>query len=261
MDRAARRLLESRLSRTPIGPAGISEVPGSESAGYGIQKRLHALLSAEGRGDLVGYKVGATSPDLQRALGLSGPAAGGMFANCAHLSGVSLRRDAFRRPGVECEIALTLGTDLDPGGAPYGTADVARAVAACHAAIEVVDNRFSDLAAISAPELIADDMLHAACVLGPPVGTVGDLAATRGHLTFNGQAVGSGRGSDLMGHPHAVLAWLANRLADNGQPLRAGYVILCGSVVPLQWLDDHPGGPLTVVARFEELGEARVHFR
>ena len=260
VDRAARQLRDARLSGSLVEPFSGAAKPLSEANGYAIQTRVHTLLSAAGRGEIVGYKVGATSPEQQQALGLNGPAAGGMFANTAHATGVSLRRETFQRPGVECEIALTLGSDLSGRQTPYQGTDVAGAVATCHAAIEILENRYEDLAAMSAPDLIADDMLNAACVLSPPAGSSIDLAAARGCMTFNGRVVGEGRGSSLMGHPHVVLAWLANQLARNGQPLRAGQVVMCGSLTPLVWLDDHGDGPLTVAAKFDQLGEARVHF-
>jgi 2-oxo-3-hexenedioate decarboxylase/2-keto-4-pentenoate hydratase len=40
-----------------------------------------------------------------------------------------------------------------------------------------------------------------------------------------------------MGHPLHALAWLANSLAEHGQPgLKAGEFVLLGSVVETQWL-------------------------
>ena len=184
-----------------------------------------------------------------------------MTATGIHPSGVELRRSRYRAPGVECEIALTLDADLDGAGAPHTRASVAGAVASCHAAIEVIDDRYEDLGAMGGPTLIADDMLHAACVLGRPVRPGADLAAVRGVFHVNGRAAGSGRGADLMGHPYEVLAWLANRLAEVGQPLLAGHVVMCGSVVAPLWLADQPVGDLEVVANFDGLGEARATFR
>ena len=41
----------------------------------------------------------------------------------------------------------------------------------------------------------------------------------------------------VMGHPLHALAWLANSLAEHGQPnLKAGEFVLLGSVVETQWL-------------------------
>ena len=50
-------------------------------------------------------------------------------------------------------------------------------------------------------------------------------------MTINGEIVGEGHGSDVMGHPLEPLAWLANKLAEQGLGLSAGMVIITGSIV------------------------------
>ncbi|MQF67802.1 hydratase, partial [SAR202 cluster bacterium AD-802-F09_MRT_200m] len=55
--------------------------------------------------------------------------------------------------------------------------------------------------------------------------------AAYGSMTINGEMVGDGHGSDVMGHPLEPLAWLANKLAEQGLGLYAGMVIITGSIV------------------------------
>ncbi|MBI4183020.1 MAG: fumarylacetoacetate hydrolase family protein [Proteobacteria bacterium] len=260
--RAARRIADARLEGAPLEPLPEAERPQTEDEGYLVQRAVHRLLTEAGRGETAGFKVGATAKSMQEYLGLSGPGAGRMVANGVHVSGVALARGAFLSPAVECEIALTLGADLPPAKVPYRREGVAGAVAACHAAIEVVDNRYGDFARLGAPTLIADDMFNAACVLGRPVspGPGLDLAAAKGALAIDGRRIGGGKGADLMGHPYEVLAWLANRLAGLGDGLKAGQVLMCGSVIPPVWLKDQPAGRLLVEVAFEGLGEVRVQF-
>jgi len=57
-----------------------------------------------------------------------------------------------------------------------------------------------------------------------------------GQTFIHGVEVGCGTGSDVMGHPHAALAWLANNLAGRGRFLRAGQIVLTGSLVQTVWL-------------------------
>ena len=54
----------------------------------------------------------------------------------------------------------------------------------------------------------------------------------RGTTTIAGDYKGEGFGRDVMGHPFAALAWLANALQDRGHQLLAGQVVLTGSLVP-----------------------------
>ena len=46
---------------------------------------------------------------------------------------------------------------------------VAPSVAACMAAIELVDDRYADYRSLGTPTLIADDFFHVGCVLAPEV--------------------------------------------------------------------------------------------
>ncbi|MBT5897614.1 MAG: hydratase, partial [Rhodospirillaceae bacterium] len=62
-----------------------------------------------------------------------------------------------------------------------------------------------------------------------------------GRMLINGEVVGQGVGGDALGHPLVPLAWLANNLNQRGTMLRAGDVVLTGSIVATKWLQpgDH----------------------
>ena len=57
-----------------------------------------------------------------------------------------------------------------------------------------------------------------------------------GRAVINGVEAGRGSGADVLGHPHNALAWLANHLAAEGKALRAGEIVLTGSLVKTVWL-------------------------
>jgi 2-keto-4-pentenoate hydratase len=48
-----------------------------------------------------------------------------------------------------------------------------------------------------------------------------------------GEVVSTGIGAAVLGHPLAAVAWLAATVRDLGRPLRAGEVILSGSLGPM----------------------------
>ena len=256
---AAALLADARLARTRLDGLPADCRPRDQAEAYATQALLHATLAARGLGPIAGHKIGCTTPVMQRFLGIGSPCAGGMFTAMIHRDAADLRFDDFLHVGVECEIAVRLGADLPATGAPFDTARVAVAVDACMAAIEIVDDRWTDYKRVDTPSLIADDFFNAACVLGPPIADwrMLDLAQIVGVTTINGIEAGRGHGADVMGHPLAALAWLADSLAARGETLRAGDVVLTGSVVETRWVSRGD----TVVASLSGLGEARADFR
>jgi 2-oxo-3-hexenedioate decarboxylase/2-keto-4-pentenoate hydratase len=176
---------------------------------------------------------------MQRYLGIPNPCAGGLVAKSLQMGEGRFRHDHFVRVGVECEIAVRLGFDLNRGDAPHDRQSVMQAVDACMAAIEIVDDRYLDYRSLDTPTLIADDFFNAGAVLGAPVQAWQglDLASLEGRLRINGVTFGAGRGADILGHPLNALAWLANALNERRRCLREGEIVLLGSVVQTRWLE------------------------
>jgi 2-keto-4-pentenoate hydratase len=235
---AAKAIAAARRARTPLQGLAPDIAPRDEAEGYRIQHAVHDLLAAD-VGPLVGYKIGCTSAVMQNYLGIPHPCGGGVFSRGVHSSGVSLRHGDFVRVGVECEIAVRLGGDLAASGTAFTADTVAPAIDAYHPAIEIVDDRYADWRSIGAPTLVADDFFAAGCVLGAPVSrsVAPDLLHVIGRAAINGVEAGRGTGADVLGHPHAALAWLANHLAACGKHLRAGQIVLTGSLVKTLWLN------------------------
>ncbi len=252
-ERAAAYILERRRERKPIGDLPADCAPADEAEAYTIQTHLHAQTAALG-----GYKIGCTTPVMQDYIGIRQPCAGGILEADIHRSHATLQMSHFLRPGVECEIAAQLGQPLPARDTPYDRATVGHAISALYTAIELVDDRYEDWRAMSAPALIADDFFNAGAVLGQPV-TKWDatgLENLTGWMQINGHEVGTGRGSDILGHPLEALAWLANQRSNTGQGLPADSVVLLGSIVQTHWVQ---GGDQVEVG-IDQLGTASVFF-
>ena len=254
---AATLVATARRARAPLEPLPDDVAPSDEAAGYRIQDAVHALLASD-CGPLIGHKIGCTSAVMQRYMRIQHPCGGGVFAGGVHHSGAVLRHGDFVRVGVECEIAVRLGRDLGPADAPFTAQTVAPAIEAYLPAIEIVDDRYADWRTIGAPTLVADDFFAAGCVLGAavPRAAAPDLLDVTGIAVINGVEVGRGSGADVLGHPHAALAWLANHLASSGKALRAGELVLTGSLVQTVWL----GAGDKVVMDLSGLGTVTVDF-
>jgi len=60
-----------------------------------------------------------------------------------------------------------------------------------------------------------------------------DLAANGLTMSRNNAVIDSGVSKVCMGSPLNVLVWLASKLADAGEPLRAGQIVFAGSLIPI----------------------------
>jgi 2-oxo-3-hexenedioate decarboxylase/2-keto-4-pentenoate hydratase len=227
--------------------------PPDLAAARRLQDAVHERLSAR-LGPRIGWKIGCTTAVMQRFLGIPEPCEGGIFQANVQDSPGRFPAAAHHRIGVECEIAVRIGRDLPPGA--HGGDVLAAAVEAVLPAIEVVDDRYADFAALGAPTLLADDFFQAGCVLGAPVADWRDLdlAALSGRMLTDGVEVGSGHGRDVLGHPLNALAWLAGTLARRGRGLMAGEIVLLGSLVQTQWIK--PGARIAI--EIEALGRVEM---
>jgi 2-keto-4-pentenoate hydratase len=247
-EKTAAALHQARQARERVAPLPAGVAPRTVAEGAAAQ---HALFRRGGTVRPGGFKIGATARRMQEYLGLSGPAAGFMATGDVHPSGVTLRFADYVHPGVECELAVRLAHDLPPG--PCTQEQAAAAVGELVAAIELVENRYGDLAELGTPTLIADQVFHAAAVVGA-AGTTDwrklDLETLPGRIVVDGHVRDQGVGADLMGHPLNSLAWLAgSAVAEAFGGLKAGQVVMLGSVTPPVWLT----APATVTVEFAPL--------
>jgi len=252
----ARALLAARRAGRPAGPLPEALRPRDLAEAIAAQIALAGLLGAL---PPAGFKLGATGARMMAYLGVGAPIAGFMEARNIHADGATVPFHASPRMGVECEIAVRLAGDLPPG--PCDLATAAAAIGTVMPAIEIVAHRYDppggDLAAMGAATLVADQMFHAGCVLGPeqPLGAL-DLAALVGTMSQDGVVFDQGLGAELLGHPLAALAWLA-RSAEAAAfgGLRAGQIVMLGSVTPPLWVEQ----PGTITVEFTALGVVTLH--
>jgi len=195
---------------------------------YAIQAEYARLRAAAGA-TLIGRKIGATSEAIQQQLGVGTPDYGHLFDDMVIADGGAVDLSELVAPMIEPEIAFRLGRPLSGPGLEL--ADVLAAVTAVCPALEIIDSRIADWK-IAFVDTVADNGSSARCVFGPEQtldpGT--DLSAEFVRLSQDGIEVTSGPGTAVLGHPAAAVAWLANSLAEFGASLRAGDLVLSGSL-------------------------------
>ena len=248
----ARALYDARRNRRAIEPFTDADPTLGMADGYAVQAELTQLILADGD-TIRGYKVGLTSKPMQKMIGVDSPDYGPVLASTVYRSGDEVSLARFIQPKIEAEIVFVLGADLQ--GPDVTRADARAAVAGIAASVEIVDSRFADWR-IKLADTVADLASNGAVAMSD------DLIPLDGLdprligmvLTRNGELVDTGAGAAALGDPLAVVAWLANTLAENGIALEPGHLVMTGALhaaVPMQ-----PGEVYR--AEFDKLGSVTV---
>lgn len=188
--------------------------------------RLQGEALAQAGVALGGWKVALSGAPAQARLGLSEPVYGWLSADMQRASASQLPLTQLIAPKLEVEVAFELGCDIAPG--EHDDASLLAAVSRMAAAFEVADCRWQDWR-FDIGAFLADDSAAALYCLGP--WQAFDAQACRRidcHLTHDGILLGSAKAGEI---PEQNLLWLLRRLLADGQPLRAGQVILSGALL------------------------------
>ena len=219
-------LREAEASRNAIPPLTQTDASLDIDDAYAIQ--LANVEHTVRAGHVVsGKKIGLTSEGIQQQLGVNEPDYGHLFAAMDCPGGI-VETDKLMQPKIEGEIAFVLKADLTGGRVTAD--DVRRATDYVVAAFEIVDSRVADWK-IKLVDTVADNASSGRYVLGEKKMSLDevDLPSVPMVLTKNGEKVGEGRGSAVLGDPAEAVAWLANRLWGYGVTLKKGEVILSGA--------------------------------
>ena len=244
--RAADLLLEARARRRALDPLPEDARPQSRDEAYAIQDFvMHAL------GSIGGWKVGAKTPAAE-------PDCAPLCASWLVDSPARFAPGTFALNGIEAEIAFRLARDLPARSTPYTRHEMPGAIASVHAAVEVVDSRFSDVRDVDPLSLLADSLSHGALVIGSGVPLLRgfDIATQKVELDVDGTRVVSAQDSNTAGDPFRLIAWLANHAADRCGGLRRDQIVTTGSWTGVRFV----AAGARVAARFRRIGEADVSF-
>ncbi|HEY6720292.1 MAG TPA: 2-oxo-hepta-3-ene-1,7-dioate hydratase [Burkholderiales bacterium] len=176
---------------------------------------------------LIGHKVGLTSKAMQASSQINEPDYGHLLDINVVADGAKVPHANYCLPRVEIELAFILGKPLKGPG--VNLLDVLRATEYVVPAIEIVDARLQNPRKIF--DTVADNGAAAGIVIGGrPIGPMEtDLRWAGGILYRNSEIEETGLAAGVLGHPALGVAWLANRLGQNGVTLEAGHLILAGS--------------------------------
>jgi 2-keto-4-pentenoate hydratase len=248
LDAMARHMWDARRARQnyanlpdALKPISIAEAYRAQEVYYRLAEPLY--------GPVGGVKVATTTKVMQQLMGITHPCGGAIFTNTIHASPARIKKSDFVNLRVESEIALELGRDLPPSGAPWTAANVVPYVAGAMPAYELIEDRNAVYTETNVVSMIVENCWNGGVVVGArrPVGAK-DIVGVSGHQMLNGRSLGSGKSEN----PFATLAWLANLLAERGRDLTAGMVLITGSLIPTFSIEPGDRAVFTV----DGLGEA-----
>ena len=214
-DAIAAWLMQQHAARRRFEPFAARFGIDTVAHAYAVQQAFVDATRAARASGRAGYKIGLTSPAMQAMCGIDTPVAGVVLSDDVREAGAAVARGAPVRLGVEFEIAVRLGRDLPAADRPA-----------------TLDDRACDYRALDVLSLIADNAWNAGIVLGAFRSAWPALDQVRGRVLLeDGRLLDEGRGCDVLGHPLAPVAWLSGHLASRGDCLRAGDVVMTGSLV------------------------------
>ena len=173
----------------------------------------------------IGWKVGLTSKAIQEQFGFHEPAFGCILET--RPSGHVFAAGELIRPGFETELCVRLGRPLAGEVSPE---EVRAAVAVVYPSFEITETR-GDPGQIAL--MLADNAQQRSVILGEPIELTPALRLDQveARIELNGNVVATGVGAAVLDDPLNSVAWLARKLGEYGRSLRAGEVVMTGSLV------------------------------
>jgi 2-oxo-hept-3-ene-1,7-dioate hydratase len=253
-------LLEAERTRQQIGILTLCHPEMGMDDAYAIQNQI-ARAKAEAGRQVIGWKIGLTSKAMQYALNIDIPDSGILFDDMAFDTGDTVRAGRFIQPRVEAEIAFVMKSAL--GGAEVTRDEVLAGTDYVSPSIEILDTRIQRVDPASSKartvyDTISDNAANAGVVLGAqkhPVDAF-DLRWVGAITSRNSEVEETGLGAGVLNDPVESVVWLARRMAQYGQSIEPGQIILSGSFIrPIEC----PSGT-KIHADFSDFGHVDIAF-
>lgn len=232
----ARALLANREAGQEVTAeawAATGLAPGDENAGYATQAAMASLLVEAGQ-TCIGYKIGATNAAARGMLGVETPFYGRLWSGQTVDAPATLDFRPWLHRVAEPEIAIRLGQDVNALNAPVDAEAIRAAIAEILPVVEIVATPFAPWVQAGASNIIADNGAHGIWIKGAGRADWSGFdpleLAVAAHRTAGDDHAGKGGAVD--GGCFGAAAWLANKLAEHGQMLKAGDYVSTGTATP-----------------------------
>ncbi len=234
-NRAATDLLAAERKREQIGLLSLRHPDIGMDDAYEVQNAIYHQKLAQGR-KVIGWKIGLTSKAMQYALNIDIPDSGILFDDMVFGHGATVPVGRFIQPRIEAEIAFVMKSAV--AGTDISRNDIIAATDFVGPSIEILDTRIQRVdpetgKARTVFDTISDNAANAGVVLGQarhPVDAF-DLRWVGAMAFRNGEIEETGLGAGVLNDPVESVVWLARRMAQYGQSIEPGQIILSGSFI------------------------------
>jgi 2-keto-4-pentenoate hydratase len=254
VEAAAKRLREASAKGVTCEP--IRNLIGTEDLAKAYQiQAINTALKIAGGARAIGYKIGLTSPTIQKQLGIDQPDFGVLWNDTEINNGGSISMSELMQPKAEAEIAFVLKKDLTSNH--LSSIDIMSAIDYALPSIEIVGSRIKGWD-IKITDTIADNASASHWVVGHTPVKLSDFDVLNCKMIMKNKrkVVSKGIGSNCLGSPINATLWLAQKMVELGTPMKAGDLILTGAVGPM--VAAKKGDKFS--ASIEGLGEVSLEF-
>lgn len=217
----------ARLNGKPI--AQISpQIPNfPRSSAYSIQEHQRETRLQAGEKQ-IGWKMGLTSEAKRRQMNLDSPLYGFLTdrMQVAHQGKFALKGSI--HPKIEPEVAFWIKKDLSGKVSREDVLDACAGVASC---LEILDSRYEQFKYFSMEDVISDNSSSSHFIVGPWREDFQgmDLKNLKMEMWADGAVAQTGISSDISGDPVVSVQQLCELLAERGQILKSGSIVLAGA--------------------------------
>lgn len=222
---------------------------------YSIQELL--LQKQLGTGEtLIGWKMGLTSEAKRRQMNLDSPLYGFLTASMQVADKGTFSLEGTIHPKIEPEIAFLISKELS------GIVTREQVLESCGGiagALEILDSRYQEFKYFSMEDVIADNSSSSHFVVGEwrkDFQNI-DLLNLNMHMFVNELVLQTGISKDISNDPIISVVQLCALLAERGQSLKAGSIVLAGAATAAEAL--RPG--LKIRLAVDDLPEVTVQIK
>ena len=205
IDHLKKQIIDSRFKHKIIDKLSDYQLDSKDA--YKIQEEINNILSNNGLGKIIGYKIGCTNKAIQKELNVVEPIYGALFKNKVIKNNSNLSIKNFIKVGVECEIYVSISKDIIDQD-QFSKEKIENLINCCGLSLEIVEDRFVEIKKNTIEHIIIDGSLGNSIILGKKIRhKFSNYSKFIGRLFLNNKEIYSCSSDSILGDPLNALKW------------------------------------------------------